>query len=427
MKKSMLLLFLLASCSSAEEHEICNSINGGKLCTPPTSLQFPLNDMFATKLKHKDYTNYTIFVPNKTKKNTSFIETPASLACIYGLTPNVPGCPINGTTAVPKGGSGYIGIIDRNYSATLVNDFNTFSQQYGLPTCTGTNNPATCESGLGSCFQVINITGSGTCPPDTTDHGGEQHIDVEWSHAMAPNANIILFMGDDNMTIEQMAQAASARLAALGGGILSISLSGPEFPTELDSDSAFQTPGIVYVVSAGDNGPPARYPSSSPYVIAAGGTMVIRDNNGNFVEEQAWNINGGIGAGGPSQYEPRPTFQNGVQKIVGNSRGVPDIAFAAYQLSIYNSTPGSACMNSGHGWCGANGTSISAPALAGVINAAGRKFNSSQEALTYIYTEAAKNYHIYWNDIVKGSNGYPARPGYDFCTGLGTPRGYGGK
>ncbi len=413
------LILLFSQTIYAGNKESCKSVPGGKLCIPGTSQK--LTDDKTRRLS----SNYTIFVPNAA--STTPIETPPSLACIYGLAPYVPGCPIDGTTAVPTGGSGYIGIIDRGYDSSIWADFNSYAAHYNLPTCTvpfpAPVQPPALGAPSSSCFQVFNL--SAGVLPSTNDNGGEQHIDVEWAHAMAPNAKIILFLGDDTQSLESLAETASAWLVQYGGGgIISMSLAGPEFPGELQSDASYQTPGVIYISSAGDYGTPARYPSASPYVISAGGSMVIRDASGNFVREEAWNHGDGIGSGGPSLYEPRPSYQNSVQRIVGAMRGTPDIAFAAYSLSIYNTTPGSSC----GGFCAANGTSISAPALAGIINSANHGSRSSAEELTYIYGSAAKNYARDWRDITVGrSRLYTTLRGYDFCTGLGTPLGYGGK
>jgi hypothetical protein len=79
------------------------------------------------------------------------------------------------------------------------------------------------------------------------------------------------------------------------------------------------------------------------------------------------------------------------------------------------------------GWFKDGGTSIAAPALSGIINAANHRQSSSFNELSYIYNNALKNYYSHWHDILQGNNGYPALMGYDFTTGLGSPSGYGGK
>ncbi len=346
-------------------------------------------------------------------------ETPASLACIYGLTPNVPGCPIQGTSALPSGGWGAIALVEVYDNPNAENDLNQFSQQFGLPSCTISN----------GCFSIF-YTG-GQVPLYNPISADEHVLDIEWAHAMAPNAKIIMVEGQNESFAEHMnaIQLASQQVAAAGGGLVSVSWSVNEFPGESAYDSYFQTAKIVYVVSSGDYSAPARYPSSSPYVISAGGTSIIRNAQGNFIGETSWNKNPNArpgapsgGSGGPSSYEPRPHFQNSIMRIVGNARGTPDVAFDADPqtgVCVYSTVRG--------GWFKDGGTSVAAPAIAGIINTANRRAQSSQEELNYIYNNAIKNYHAYWHDITQGNNGYPALVGYDFTTGLGSPRGYQGK
>lgn len=112
-------------------------------------------------------------------------------------------------------------------------------------------------------------------------------------------------------------------------------------------------------------------------------------------------------------------------KIVGNARGTPDISFNADPktgVCVYSSLHMPTA-----GWFRDGGTSISAPALSGIINMANHRAVSTVDELTYIYNNALKNYHTYWHDILQGNNGYPALAGYDFTTGLGSPLGYQGK
>lgn len=346
-------------------------------------------------------------------------ETPASLACVYGLTQNVPGCPIHGTSALPTGGWGAIAVVEAFHNPYAEDDLKKFSEEFGLPLCTVSN----------GCFSVVH-TGN-HIPPFNAASADEHVLDIEWAHAMAPQAKIIMVEGQDESFAEHIKaiRLASEQVAAAGGGLVSISWSINEFSQETAYDSYFQTPGIVYVVSSGDYSAPARYPSTSPYVISAGGTSVIRDKQGHFIMETGWNKNLNApagaksgGSGGPSLYEPRPSFQNFVEKIVGGARGTPDISFDADPktgVCVYSTVHS--------GWFKDGGTSVAAPALSGIINVANRRSRSSQEELSYIYNNAIKNYSAYWHDVTQGNNGYPALVGYDFVTGLGSPRSYQGK
>jgi subtilase family serine protease len=304
-----------------------------------------------------------------------------------------------------------------------------------LKSCTG--NPA-------PCFQTYYAN---TCTVGTSSNTAgdlEPEIDAQWSHAMAPFASIYMIEADswglnDLLTAVQCAN----QLLAPTGGIVSISASFEEFSSEVTLDSNFQTPGIIYVASAGDYQAPARYPSSSPYVISVGGTTIERDSAGNYLRQIAWvNTNPCTktpcktgGTGGPSIFEPRPSYQNSVQKIVGTRRGTPDVSFAAESIDIFccgssatNNCPAPTTSCPADGVYVKNGgTSLAAPAIAGIINSAHSGATTSMQELQLIYNGALKNYSAYWTDIIIGNNGYSALKGYDFTTGLGVPRGYGGK
>jgi kumamolisin len=410
MKKIFIGLLMMGHLQTSNAKQVYTTPEGTYII-PDASISSPLD---AGKVMH---TNLIKFKPNAYNSAglPSNCETPASIACIYGLTPKVPGCPINGTTALPTGGWGAIALVEAYHYGNAENDLNTFSAQFGLPPCTQAN----------GCFTIVYA--SGTQPPTNPETDDEHVLDIEWAHAMAPLAKIIMVEANSSSHDDLLAavDVASLYVANAGGGMVSFSHSSAEYPGETNDDVHFQTPGVVYFASSGDDSAPANYPASSPYVIAAGGTSIVRDNRGNFIGETAWSTDPSVpngGSGGPSLYEPRPSYQNSVMKIVGMSRGTPDISFNA------NPKTGVCTYSSSHGgWFQDGGTSVSAPALAGIINSAGYRARSSHEALTYIYTNALKNYHAYWHDILQGNNGYPALAGYDFTTGLGSPLGYGGK
>lgn len=405
-------------------------------------------------------------------------ETPASLACVYGLTPSVPGCRISAARAVPTGGSGAIAIIDGQDDPNAFSELTQFSQQFSglnvLQACNTNNtnqpcfkqyyvnypfNPAT------PCVVANNNASSYNITP-TTDV--EPELDIEWAHAMAPKASIYMIetqgWGNDtnpnNPDISSLIHGVQCATYLLqtnnGGGIISYSHSFPEWAGETAYDSNFQTPGIIYIMSSGDYSAPANYPAASPYVIAAGGTSIQRDASGNYLDQVAWQDSNPSdcnpkcktgGSGGPSLYEPRPAFQNSVQKIVGSKRGTPDISFAAAGIDVFccqlpsdnkccgggagkpscTTVASNICSSTKGAWVMTGGTSLAAPALAGIINSAHSGTTTTTQELSFIYNNAIKNYHSNWTDIISGNNGYPALQGYDFTTGLGVPRGYGGK
>jgi kumamolisin len=398
-------------------------------------------------------------------------ETPASLACIYGLTPYVPGCPINSTHTVPTTGSGAIAIIDGQDDPNAFAELAQFSRQFTglkvLPQCNGTTRPCFQQYYVSSPFNpaapcvVANNTAASYNITPASDV--EPELDIEWAHAMAPYSSIYMVetqgWGDDtnpsNPNITSLINGIQCATFLLrnynGGGIISYSHSFTEWAGETAYDAYFQTPGIIYIMSSGDYSAPARYPAASPYVIAAGGTSIQRTAAGNYIDQVAWREippHGGKtgGTGGPSLYEPRPSYQNNVQKIVGMHRGTPDFSFAAEGIDVFccqlpsnnnccgtgthprcETVSSSLCASTRGAWVKTGGTSLASPALAGIINSAHSGATSTTQELTMIYNAAIKNYHSYWTDIVYGNNGYPALQGYDFATGLGVARGYGGK
>jgi kumamolisin len=382
----------------------------GHIFVPPSSVVHPGDGIFGNM-----HTNLLVFVPDDQPPSSvppPSANTPASLACVYQLvTPLVDGCPINGTTVNPTGGSGAIGIVDAYYDPNIENDLGVFDSQFGLPSCTTANGCLTTAYGGLKQPENANLTGWDL----------EESLDVEWSHAMAPNAKIIFVQAENNSftALLTAVEKASNMVKAAGGGEVSMSWIGGEAKSELKIDPVyFRRRGVVFFASSGDGGSGVGYPSASPDVVAAGGTDVNR-SAGNFTTETGWNGSGG----GPSQFEPRPVYQNTIQSIVGNFRGVPDISFdadPATGVAVYDTdTPTDQ-------WVQVGGTSVSSPSLAGVINAAGltNKFSGhSSNFLQTVYNEYSnpKRYAAYYRDITSGSNGqYQCEVGWDFVTGVGS-------
>jgi kumamolisin len=332
-------------------------------------------------------------------------ETPASLACIYNLVPQSAGCNPNTVTAVPTAGSTSIAIVDAYDDPGAAKDLAKFSKQFGLPAAN---------------FRVVFATGSR--PFNDPGWEIEESLDVQWAHAMAPSAKLYLVEAASNSFYDLLTAetVAAAIVANDGGGVVANSWGGSEFADETAYDSFFSYPGVVYLASTGD-GPGVIYPSASPNVVAVGGTTLSRSaNNGGYIFESAWNSTGG----GLSQYEALPSYQKGVAKVVGTQRGVPDVSAEADPNS------GVWVRDSGNGgWYIVGGTSASSPIWAGIVSAAGNNSGSSAAELATIYK--ARFNRAYFNDIKSGVcgpwNGNLTQPGYDLCTGVGSPVGYGAK
>ncbi len=335
-------------------------------------------------------------------------ETPASVACIYGVVPPTSGCPKSGSV-LPTGGAKAIAVVEYGGYPTVQSDFNAYNTQWGLPAQT-----------------LISVCYPGpTCPNNSgTGWDLETALDIEIAHALAPNAQIYIAEFTNDPLGDNAEQNVAALLASTyGAGEVTNSwtYNGGEGwcgsgNCELEYDSDFAEPGIVYFAAAGDDGAQVNYPCVSPNVNCAGGTHVNRDGNGNYEGTQAcWSGSGG----GISVYEPLPNYQRIIAPAT-LKRGIPDlsaVADPATGVAVYN-TP--YC----HGWCVVGGTSVASPLLASYVNAAGNFRDNSVDQLANEYKWyglTLTSYATYYYDVVTGSNGHPATKGWDQCTGLGAP------
>ncbi len=371
----------------------------GTVIAPSSSIEHPED------LGVRTHTNFAILVRSAgggSASNSPSGETPASLACVYKLTKQVKGCPISGTTQNPTGGAKAIAVVSAYDNPDAATDLKTFSTQFGLPSAN---------------FKQVYADGK----QPQNDPGGwslEEALDIEWAHGMAPKAKIYLVeaASDSFADLFKAESVASKLVAAAGGGEVSNSWGGPEFTGEEQYDKYFKEKGVVYLASSGSVSGGLIYPGTSPYAVSAGGTTVNRNGSGDFTGES------GCCYGGDSVYEPRPAYQDIIQKIVGSWRGTPDFSFDASPssgVSVYDA-------DGGYGWLVLGGTSVSAPSLAGIVNAAGNFYTSTNSELTKIYQEYGKQkeYHQFFRDITKGNG---CTKGWDFCSGVGSDLTYKGK
>ena len=310
------------------------------------------------------------------------------------------------------GGAGVIAIVDAYDDPAAEQDLGTFSAQFGLPQCTSAN----------GCFHKVYA--SGRQPAANCSWAQEADLDIEWAHAMAPDAKIMLVEAASNGSTDLMkaVDVASSIVNPNGRefGEVSMSWGFGEFSGETSFDKHFQHSGVVYVASTGDVGGARDYPAVSPYVVAVGGTSLHLNSAGQVTSETAWSGSGG----GPSGYEERPSYQNSIVKLVAGRRGAPDVSFDADPdsgVAIYDSTP----CQSLKGWLVFGGTSVSAPSTAGVINLSGHFYASSGLELGVIYSHLGS---ADYRDITQGKAGsFTAKPGWDFVTGSGSSLGLAGK
>jgi subtilase family serine protease len=314
---------------------------------------------------------------------------------------------------LPGGGHGdgsgqTIAIVDAFHDPNITSDLHHFDQQFGL------SDPA---------LSVVAQDGSNQYPP-TDPTGGwemEESLDVEWAHAMAPGATILLVEATDNSDANLMA-AVTYAAAQPHVSVVSMSWGGSEDPSQVLDDSQFTTPGghagVTFVASSGDQGT-VSYPATSPNVLSVGGTTLRLDGNNNISSETAWFDSGG----GLSQVESLPSYQQSA--LGGSARGNPDVAYDADPntgFAVYDSFA-----NPGGPWTKVGGTSAGAPQWAALIAIAnqGRALNHQSsldgpsQTLPLIYGLSGSGFH----DITSGSNaaGYSAGTGYDLVTGWGSP------
>jgi hypothetical protein len=325
--------------------------------------------------------------------------TSAQLALAYGFN------------SVGANGAGQtIAIVDAFHDPNLSSDLATFDQANNLPGQTAAQ--------VAGLLTQVNQAGGQT----NDGWAGEEALDVEWAHAAAPGAKIVVVEAASASLNDLMAAVNTARNIP-GVSVVSMSWGGSEFAGETSYDSYFTTPAghtpITFVAASGDSGAygGAEWPASSPNVVAVGGTTLQVDTSGNRLGERGWSGSGG----GVSAYEPAPTYQAGVQFT--GARTTPDVSLVADPrtgLATYVTTP-----SNGQGsWQVYGGTSASAQIWAGLLAdanqaraAAGKATLDTATTLTTLYNAQGA-----FNDISSGFNGYPATTGYDLVTGLGTPK-----
>ena len=374
------------------------------------------------------------YVPNQ-------IEAAYSLPPLYGR-----GITGKGQTIV---------IVDAFGSPTIADDLLQFDQYLGL----GTPPLRIVQVGHVPAFDP----GNG----DMIGWAGETTLDVEYAHAGAPDAKIVLVeVARDNL--QSLALGVRYAVQHRLGDVISLSWGEPEQALGREFVSSYSSifsqaasSHITIVASSGDSGasgqgqngnyyrhPVASWPATSPFVTAVGGTRLNLNASGNRNGlDTAWNdtystaVNdfffGNDGpnplatGGGKSAYYGRPGYQNGVRNVTGNQRGIPDISMSAscsVAVNVFETYTGG-----NGGWTASCGTSESAPMFAAIIaladQAAGHPLGLINPALYALAARHAPGIV----PVASGDNtvsfsgrtvhGYTVRHGYNLVTGLGTVNG----
>ena len=341
--------------------------------------------------------------------------TPAQIRQAYGFNQL---SFANGTVAADGAGT-TIAIVDAYDDPTMAADLHQFDLQFNLPDPT---------------LSIVNQSGGtklpGTDPsPKSDDWEIETSLDVEWAHAVAPKANILLVEANSSSFNDLF---AAVRFAATQPKVVAVSMSfgSGEFSGESSDDSTFTTPaghaGVTFVASSGDSGAPVSYPAVSPNVLSVGGTTLKLNADGTLTSagETGWSGSGG----GISAQESQPAYQHGVATQSATKRTNPDVAYDADPntgFPVYDSFS----FGTTNPWEQVGGTSDAAPQWAAIVAIAdqGRMLagetplDGASQTLPMLYSMPAGNFR----DITSGtSTGTPhesAGPGYDLVTGRGAP------
>jgi hypothetical protein len=311
----------------------------------------------------------------------------------------------SGATVTGNGSGETIALIEAYHDPTLGSDLHTFDQVYSLP------DPA---------LNVVNLGG----PVTNVGWALEESLDVEWAHAMAPDANLLV--------VEAKSQSRQSLLAAVDvgrntPGVVAVSMSWGFAEASYQSSSHFKTPpghsGITFIAASGDSGlvGGTEWPAVSPDVLSVGGTTLTLDFWENYSSEIPWSGSGG----GFSRFAAEPRYQRGIQAT--GKRNTPDVAFdgdpgtgvEVYETSLFTGL-GS--------WQVVGGTSLATPAWAAIIAVAdqGRalagegSLDGPSQTLPTLYSLSSTDFHA-----IAGAK-LATRAGafhVNLATGLGSPIG----
>ena len=329
---------------------------------------------------------------------TSF--NPPQVAQLYNYPTNVTGS--GETIAIIELGGGYDS-----------NDLDTYFQGLGVPAPTVT---------------AVSVDGGTNSPGDPSGADGEVELDIQVAGAIANGAKIAVYFAPNTDQGFIDAITTAVHDTTNKPSVISISWGGPESGWAASSrtalDNACQSAaalGVTITVASGDNGSSdggtgnnVDFPASSPHVLACGGTK-LEGSGSSISSEVVWNdgSQGGATGGGYSTAFPVPPWQQGIAGFAGKGRGVPDVAGDASPQTGYNILVDGQQEIVG-------GTNAVAPLCAALVALINQQKGSPAGFLNpKLYAIAAD-----FRDITQGNNGaYSAGPGWDACTGLGSPNG----
>jgi kumamolisin len=415
----------------------------------------------------------TYSYPNGTYRGREgSVNIPASLAKIvegvFGLD-NRPVAKRRGTPTAPDGAHPF----NPDEVAKLYNfptDADGTGQTIGIIELGGGYRPEDMETYFGKLglpvptIIPVSVDGAVNSPSTADSDDGEVVLDIQVASAVAPGAKIVVYFTTNDRASDGFLDAITKAIhdTENNPSVISISWGGPEDPSatgfQQQFDQSLQAAamlGVTVCIASGDDGaadigPRAwdgkahvDFPASSPFALACGGTRIVAANNA-VTHESIWNQhkadlspnagrNGsfGSGGGGVSEAFAVPAYQNGANVPASinppgkRGRGVPDVSGAGDPQSGYN------ILVDGEGFP-IGGTSAVAPLWAGLIARINQKLGGRVGFINpQIYSLSPASGAF--NDVTDGNNrctfkqfnnvGYDARPGWDPCSGLGSPNG----
>lgn len=405
----------------------------------PAAATLPAPVPASAHVPHR-FTHRTVAPPTTSACKSAFgvaCYSPNQYQAAYGLTALYS----EGTT----GRGRTIAIVDPFGSPTIQQDLDTFDNDFGLPH---------------TSVRIIQPAGAVPAfdPADEDRQGWafETTLDVEYAHAMAPGAKILLVEtpvseveGTDGLpeivkAEQYVVKHHLADVISQSFGATEATFKHPKRDIEglRGAFKAADKAHVTVLAASGDDGATdARpdgetlydhrvdsWPSSDPLVTSIGGTRLsLNADGGRLKKDVVWNDGFGAGGGGRSSVFSRPAFQNGVKKVTGTHRGTPDISMSAAvngSALMYLGLPDVPDLPAGYYLVG--GTSEASPMFAGVIaladQVAHHRLGDINPALYKLKGKASKGIV----DVTKGDNsfakvtGYSAKHGYDLASGWGT-------
>jgi len=330
-----------------------------------------------------------------------------------------------------NGGAGItVAIVDAYDSPNAASDLAYFNTTFSLQQF-GQVGPCAASASLAPTFKKVNQTGGSSYPRRDSGWEVEINLDTQWVHAIAPCANVLLVEANSSSNADLQTAVSYAMSKA---SIVSMSWGSNESARQAQSQLSFEKVfapsnnpnNVTFVASSGDSGGIVISPSSSPNVIAVGGTQLVLSSGA--YTETAWNGSGG----GCSVVEAKSSLTVQTPFLTASgltcaTRGTPDVAMSgggASAVAVYISKQ--------NGWFQVYGTSLSSPMFAGVVAIGKNKNSGVAVAPSKLYGVATSptsaNYPYNYRDITlyysgsAGTDPYKVLTGWDFVTGLGSPR-----